>query len=61
MANRFDILINRIELQAQGRPPLTSPGDGNGAGRDRRHAKPVRGRKPLADKDRAEHRHQPDA
>lgn len=57
MANRFDVLISRIESQAHGLPPLRPVGDENGADRDRRDAKPVRERKPFTRKDRSEHRH----
>lgn len=57
MANRFDILISRIEQRAHGLPALHPIGDENGTQRDQRHAKPVGERKPLAQKDRAEHRH----
>jgi hypothetical protein len=57
MANRFDVLISRIEQQAHGLQPLHPVGNQNGADGDQRHAKPVGERKPLAQKDRAERRH----
>lgn len=61
MTNRFDVLISRIESQARGLPALYPVGDENGAEGDQRHAEPVRQRKPLAEKDRAEQRHKHDA
>ncbi len=60
MANRFDVLIRRIESQARGMP-LSAPGDQDDAHGDRADAKPVRGAKSPADKQRAEHRQRHDA
>lgn len=60
MANRFDVLIRRIESQARGMP-LSAQGDRDGAHGDQSDAKPVRRAKAPADKQRAEHRQRHDA
>ncbi|MBA1142904.1 hypothetical protein H0241_22025 [Mesorhizobium sp. CCANP35] len=62
MPNRFDIFITRLETKSarEGAPPHPM-NDQHSVRRDKADAKPVHAGQPLAEKDRAKHRHKHDA
>ena len=62
MPNRFDIFLPRItEMRTSREGGSAAPGDQHRAAGNQADAKLVRRAKPLAEKQRAEHRHQHDA